>query len=154
VLFSSLGVSKVIMKRARKRKEHHTINSLPNDLLMKVFAKVASASLPNLFNLKLSRNDFCELMEDDYIFQHVSLKEFSLVWCSKDEVLSFLKYCKENGNLNALFREGIYEYFSSKNPKLGLEFLKKASKKKHIESSYFNLLWGSIKATRLLASIF
>jgi hypothetical protein len=46
VLFSLLGVSKAIMKRARKRREHHTINSLPNDLLMEVFVKVASASLP------------------------------------------------------------------------------------------------------------
>jgi hypothetical protein len=116
--------------------------------------KVASASLPDLFNLKLSYNDFCELIEDDYIFQHVSLKILPLVWYTKDGILLFLKCCKENENLNALFREGIYGYFSSKNPKLGLEFLKKASKKKHIEASYFNLFRGSIKATRLSASIF
>jgi hypothetical protein len=64
VLFSLLGVSKAIIKRMRKRREHHIINSLPNDLLMKVFVKVASASLHNLFNLKLSCNDFCELMEE------------------------------------------------------------------------------------------
>jgi hypothetical protein len=145
VFFSLLRVSKAIIKRTRKRREHQTINSLLNDLLMEVFVKVASTSLHNLFNLKLSCKDFCELMEDDYIFQHVSLKKLLLVWCTKDEVLSFLKRCKENENLDALFRECIYGYFSSKNPKLGLEFLKKASKKIHIEASYLNLFWVPLK---------
>ncbi|XP_059451409.1 putative F-box protein At1g67623 [Corylus avellana] len=124
------------MKRTRQRREHHAIKSLPNDLLMEVLVKVASASLTDLLKLKLSCKDFCGLVEDDYIFQHVSLKELPLVWCTRDEVLSFLKRCKQSGNPDALFREGIYGYFSSKNPGLGLEFLEKASKKEHIEATY------------------
>ena len=71
---------------------------------MEVIVKVTSASLSNLFKLKLSSNDFCGLAEDDYIFHHVSLKEFLLVWSTSDDVLSFLKCCKKSENPNALFR--------------------------------------------------
>ena len=35
---------------------------------MKVFVKVTSTSLSDLFKLKLRSNDFCGLVEDDYIF--------------------------------------------------------------------------------------
>ena len=71
---------------------------------MKVFVKIVSASFSDLFKLKLSSKDFCELVEGDYIFQHVLFKELSLVWCTSDEVLSFLKRCKESGNPDLLFR--------------------------------------------------
>jgi hypothetical protein len=132
-----MGVSKA-MKRTRKRREQHKvgIKSLPNDLQMEVLAKVASVSCTDLFKAKLSCKDFYVLAEDDYIFQHVSLKEFPLVWCTRDKVLSFLRRCKENGNSDALFREGICGYFSSKNQRPGLEFLEKASEKGHVEASY------------------
>ena len=42
---------------------------------MEVFVKVTSASLSNFFKLKSSCKDFRRLVEDDYIFQHVLLKE-------------------------------------------------------------------------------
>jgi hypothetical protein len=104
-----LGVSKA-MKRARKRREHHAIKCIPNDLLMKVFVKVASASFSDLFKLKLSCKDFCRLVEDDSIFQYVLLKEFLLVWCISDKVLSFLIRCKKSENPDALFRVEIQFY--------------------------------------------
>lgn len=122
------------MKRIKRREQH--IKSLPNDLLMEVLAKVASTSLTDLYKAKQSCKDFYGLAKDDYIFERVSLKELPLVWNTRDEVLSFLSRCKESGNPDALFREGIYGYFSSKNPGPGLEFLEKASRKGHVEASY------------------
>ena len=56
---------------------------------MEVFVKIALASLSDIFKLKLSCKDLCGLVEEYYIFQHVSLKEFLLVWCTTDEVLLF-----------------------------------------------------------------
>ena len=47
---------------------------------MKVFIKIASVSLSDIIKFKLSCKDFCTLVED-YIFQHVSLKEYPLVYC-------------------------------------------------------------------------
>ncbi|GLT69072.1 hypothetical protein SLA2020_412520 [Shorea laevis] len=118
------------MKTTRKKREQDKIGikSLPNDLLMEVLAKVASASFTDLFKAKLSCKDFYRLAEDDYVFQHVSLKEFPLVWCTREELLYFLRRCKESGNPDALFREGIYGYFSSKNPKPGLDSWRKLQK--------------------------
>jgi len=140
MMFLSVGVSKAMKRtrRRRRRREQHKvgIKSLPSDLLMEVLTKVASASFTDLFNAKLSCKDFYGLTEEDHIFQQVSLKELPLIWCTKDEVLFFLKRCKESGNPDALFREGIYGYFSSKNPEPGLEFLEKASRKGHVEASY------------------
>jgi hypothetical protein len=92
------------MKRTRKRKEHHAIKCIPNDLLMKAFVKIASASISDLFKLKLSCKDFCRLVEDDSIFQYVLLKKLPLVWCISDEVLSFLIRCKKSENPDTLFR--------------------------------------------------
>ena len=74
------------------------------DLLMEEFVKVVSTSHSDLFKLKLSCNDFFGLVENDYILQHVLLKELSLVCCISNKVLSFLRYWKKSRNLDALFR--------------------------------------------------
>jgi len=133
-----MGVSKAMKRRTKRREQHKVgIQSLPNDLLMEVLAKVASASFTDLFNAKVSCKDFYVLAKADYIFQHVSLEEFPLFWYRRDhQVLSFLRRCKESGNADLLFREGIREYFTLKNQRLGLEFLEKASEKGHVEASY------------------
>jgi hypothetical protein len=102
------------------------IISLPNNMLMEVLTKVASSSFVDLFKAKLICKDFCGLAEEDHIFQQVSLEKISLFWCTKVEVL-FLRRCKECENPYTLFREGIYWYFTLKNPELGLKFLEKAS---------------------------
>jgi hypothetical protein len=53
MLFSLLGVSKA-MKRTKKKRVHQAIKCLPNNLMMKIFVKVASTSLSDFFELKLS----------------------------------------------------------------------------------------------------
>ena len=59
------------------------------DLLIKLFVKVVSPYLNNHFKLKLSRKEFCELEEDNYIL-HVMLKKLLLVWCTSGEGESFV----------------------------------------------------------------
>jgi len=48
----------------------------------------------------------------------------------------FLRRCKESGNPNAIFREGMHGYFTSKNPELELKLLETAYEKGHIEATY------------------
>lgn len=57
---------------------------------MEVVANVALASFTDLCNAKLSCTDFCKLSKDDYIFQHLSLKELRIIWC-RDDVLYGVK---------------------------------------------------------------
>jgi hypothetical protein len=108
---------------------------LPNDMLIEVLTRVTSSSFTDLFNGKLTCRDLCELADEDYIFQQASLENIPHSWCSNAEVL-FLKRCKESGNPNAIFREGMHGYFTSKNPELGLKLLETAHEKGHIEATY------------------
>jgi hypothetical protein len=111
------------------------INILPNDMLTEVLTKVASSSFTDLFKAKLTCRDLCRLVEDDHIFQQASLENILHSWCTNAEVM-LLKRCKESGNPDAIFREGMHEYFTSKNPEFGLKLLETTHEKGHIEATY------------------
>ncbi|KAI3741107.1 hypothetical protein L1987_58774 [Smallanthus sonchifolius] len=115
-----------------------TIGSLPGDLLVDVFARVASSSFTDLFNAKLSCKDFLESTKDDYIFQCISIDKFPLThWFPPSKrVLSFLTHCFNKGNSESLFRQGMIEYFKLVNVESGLEYLKRAVEKGHPEATY------------------
>jgi hypothetical protein len=117
--------------------EEHKVGmiDLPNDMLMEVLTKIASSSFTNLFKAKLTCNDLCGLAEEDHIFQQVSLEKIPLSWYTNVEVM-FLRRCKESGNLEAIFRESMRGFFTSKNLELGLKLLEKASEKGHVEALY------------------
>jgi hypothetical protein len=111
------------------------IDILPNNMLTEVLTKVASFSFIDLFKAKLTCRDLCGLAEEDHIFQQASLENILHSWCTNAEVL-FLKRCKESGNPDVIFKEGMHGYFTSKNPKLGLKLLETAHEKGHIEATY------------------
>jgi hypothetical protein len=56
--------------------EEHKVGMIdfPNDMLTEVLTKVASSSFTDLFKAKLTCRDFCELVEEDHIFQQASLE--------------------------------------------------------------------------------
>ncbi len=51
------------------------IDILPNNMLTEVLTKVASSSFTDLFKSKLTCRDLCGLIEEDHIFQQVSLEK-------------------------------------------------------------------------------
>ncbi|XP_058192131.1 uncharacterized protein LOC131309530 [Rhododendron vialii] len=57
-------------------------------------------------------------------------------WLKSEEVSLFLNRCVVGGNPEALYREGMVEYFSSMRMEFGLEKLRRASEKGHAEASY------------------
>ncbi|GKD63302.1 tetratricopeptide-like helical domain-containing protein [Tanacetum coccineum] len=130
--------------RSRKRfaKVYHQSKKneelLPKDVLVSVFARVASYSFKDLYNAKLSCTDFLEATNDEYIYEFVSMEKFPISnWVRpSNKVVSFLTRCFEKGNAEALFRHGMREYFTQGNVESGLEFLKRASEKKHLEATY------------------
>lgn len=114
-----------------------TINLLPEDLLIEILAKVAASSLTNLFNAKLVTKNFLKASENGYIFRHASLKNFSnLLWGNNDKFWSFMENCNKNGNSEALYKKGMLEFFTHCKEASGLDNLKVAAQKGHVEASY------------------
>ncbi|XP_071690928.1 putative F-box protein At1g67623 [Rutidosis leptorrhynchoides] len=147
---SSIGNRKCkLMKRRRARRQRRrpVVGSLPGDLLIDVLTRVASSSFTDLFNAKLSCRDFLGAAEDESIFQHVSIDKFPVIhWFPpSDELLSFLNRCIDKGNPEAMFRQGMIEFFSRARTETGLEYLKRASEKGHVEATY---VYGMILLSR------
>ena len=130
-------------KRTRRRSYSlSTKSSLPDDLWTEVLGSVASTSLTDLLNVKLSCKYFSELAEDFYILQRASIKKIPAnPFCLSKKASSFLKLCLKSGNPESLFRQGVIDYFSLGRIKSGLEYLKRAADKGHLEATY---LYGII----------
>lgn len=133
-----MGSFKLKKTTKHKRSKHHdpTIESLPKDLWTEVLALVASASFIDLFSAKLSCKDFHRIAEEDYIFEHVSLNKFyAIPWNQNAKASSFFERCKESGNPELLYREGMTDYFSHGRTESGFEYLKRATEKRHVETT-------------------
>ncbi|XP_054821363.1 F-box protein At2g35280-like [Prosopis cineraria] len=123
--------------RKQTRRSSSTIKVLPKELLMEVLARVASGSVSDLYKAKICCREFLHAADDDYVYEHVSLEKFPVIpWFITEKEFSFLKRCKESGNSESLYREGMVEYFSSLNLKSGLESLRLASQKGHKDAKY------------------
>ncbi|KAJ6974179.1 hypothetical protein NC653_030302 [Populus alba x Populus x berolinensis] len=104
---------------------------------VEVLARVASASISDLFTAKLSCKEFLEAASENYIFEHITIEKLPVIpWTTSHGASSFLARCKENGNPEALFRQGMVEFFSSNRPESGFQHLKIAARKGHVEAIY------------------
>ncbi|KAH0748690.1 hypothetical protein KY290_027922 [Solanum tuberosum] len=119
------------------------IESLPNELLTDIVARVASTSFQNYINAKLSCKVFHEVANERYVYQNATLAEFSIEpsWEKEkqekiNKVASFLELCRECGNTEALYRKGVMDFFKDDMPELASEFLKRAAKGGHIGAFY------------------
>ncbi|KAF1889470.1 hypothetical protein Lal_00024797 [Lupinus albus] len=136
-----------ISKTMKRRRHGHNngscsiapIKSLPKHLLvMEVVARVASHSFTDLFNLKKCCKEFLDATEDSYVNQHVSLDKFPLIqWFPNEKESLFLNQCMESKNMEALYREGLREYFNYPNGNIGgLDIMKVAAQNGNIEAKY------------------
>ncbi|XP_027368809.1 F-box protein At2g35280-like [Abrus precatorius] len=141
-----MALSRLMKKKKHKRQPTFknasspttAIQSLPKDMLEKVVARVASHSFTDLHNMKMCCRDFLDASEDSYVWQNVSLDKFPLIqWFPNDTSFFFLKRCKQNGNIESVWRDGFLEFFCHPNGNIGgLEILKVASEKGHMEAKY------------------
>ncbi|KAF7837832.1 putative F-box protein [Senna tora] len=132
-----MGGSRLMKRVARHRT---SIECLPKDLLVDIFAKVASHSSTDLFNLKFCSKTFLDASQDNYIYQQVSLQKFPFIhWLPiTHHQSSFLDRCKECGNLESLFRQGMLQFFShiQFDQAQGFLTLQKAAREGHEEAMY------------------
>ncbi|XP_057418889.1 uncharacterized protein LOC130713107 [Lotus japonicus] len=136
-----------LMKRKRSKRQHTrkgaysttSIKTLPRDSLVEVVATVAAHSFVDLHTIKLCCKDFLDAAEDNYVWQRVSLDMFPLIqWFPNSKETSFLNRCRECGNIESLYREGLQKFFDYPNGKInnGLEILKVAAEKGHNKAKY------------------
>ncbi|KAK4372404.1 hypothetical protein RND71_007788 [Anisodus tanguticus] len=120
-----------------------SIESLPNELLIEIVAKIASVSFKNYINVKLSCKVFHEVANERYVYQNATLAEFPIEpsWEKRkqekiNKLTSFVELCRECGNTEALYRKGVMDFFKDDRPELALEFLKRAAKGGHVGAFY------------------
>ncbi|EXC25503.1 hypothetical protein L484_009811 [Morus notabilis] len=114
------------------------ICSLLSDLVLEILACVSASSLRDLFSAKLSCKLFKKIAQEDYIYRKISLDDFFVVDIYLNaEATSFFNRCLECGNLEALYQQGLFEYFTDHRRKQsGLALLEKAANSSHLGASY------------------
>lgn len=137
--------SKTLKSRTGPRKSNFptNISCLPQELLIEVVARVASSSTADLVNLKTTSRYLSTVSNDGYVLQHASMDKIPRdMWPLRSHgARTFLGLCKKYGNPEALFRDGVFEYFSVLELDSGFKKLKKAANKGHGEANY---LYGMI----------
>ncbi|XP_052187712.1 putative F-box protein At1g67623 [Diospyros lotus] len=115
-----------------------SIMSLPFDLLLEALGRVASSSFTDLFTIKQCCKDLRRAAEDEYVLERISIEKIPLIheWLKHEEASLFFKRCLESGNPEALYRQGMVEYFTFLKVESGLDHLKTAMQKGHVEASY------------------
>ncbi|KEH35004.1 hypothetical protein MtrunA17_Chr3g0116531 [Medicago truncatula] len=115
------------------------VEALPDELLANIVGKVATFSMADLFKTTLSCKDFCKALEDPHVYQHAALDKFALIplaWFTSEKETMFLSRCREMGNLEIIYREGMVQYFSTLMVNLGFDNLKNAALGGHHEAKY------------------
>ncbi|XP_061346277.1 putative F-box protein At1g67623 [Gastrolobium bilobum] len=150
-----------------------SLKHLPSDVLLLIFGKVASHSIEDITNLKLSCWGFYYLAESNYVYERVSLDKFALgplewvtnakpflhrvrvngseeeegeAYYNPDQVYKrfrqvvFLKRCRDTGNPEVLYREGLVNYSRETSTAdvqaLALHAIKTAAEKGHHDAKY------------------
>ncbi|GMP69915.1 hypothetical protein CsSME_00028994 [Camellia sinensis var. sinensis] len=136
-----MGGSKLMKRIGRRRSKENkngrevivaSFESLPSEVVVEVLGRIASSSFTDFFNAKLSSKILNEAADDNYIYQQMSLEKFPVVpWRVTTEASCFLNKCKESGNPEALYRQGVVDYFSLMRIESGLESLNRAASSGH-----------------------
>ncbi|CAN0825664.1 Putative F-box protein At1g67623 [Linum grandiflorum] len=116
---------------------HHQVTSVPKDILVDVLARVAVRSSTDLVSAKLTCKTLLDASADDYIYRHVAISDFPVIpWKINLPASSFLDRCITSGNPEALFRQGMIDFFSLLQIESGLANLTSAARSGHLESVY------------------
>ncbi|KAL0801181.1 hypothetical protein Bca101_056357 [Brassica carinata] len=157
---SSLHAS-CIFKNSNKRRV--SLDSLPDDLLVEISSRTAASSLSAVRNLRLVSKTFKRTCDEKYVISRLSLHELDLLtWYHYQDpeldyqgselerkvrielerkvrtkrLSNFYRRCRRNGNPEALYRQGIINYFRRNQKRRGLKLLSQAAKKGNKEAIY------------------
>uniref|UniRef100_M1BNA6 OJ1485_B09.11 protein n=1 Tax=Solanum tuberosum TaxID=4113 RepID=M1BNA6_SOLTU len=110
------------------------IESLPRELLIDIVERIASYSLKDLMRVKLRVLN--QVANEPSVYQKVTLVNFPYRrWSIVQEDISFLEMCRASGNLEALYRKGVFDFFNRNDP-TALGMINQAADGGHIGASY------------------
>ncbi|WJX24298.1 hypothetical protein P8452_13421 [Trifolium repens] len=92
-----------------------SIESLPEPVLHDIITIVGSNSVADLHSFKMSSKFHSGIANDRYVLNKVSLDRspnIQFPWEPNENALAFLKRCEESGNPEALWSEGLREFFN------------------------------------------
>ncbi|EYU26998.1 hypothetical protein MIMGU_mgv1a013775mg [Erythranthe guttata] len=132
------------MTRNPKNKKRNTkavssmFDSIPHELVSEVLSRVASSSIKDIFNAKLSCKMLNEIAKDMYVYQRVSLDEVPIIpWKPiSQEQETFLNTCLQSENPESLYRQAVLDYFNKTNLESTCMHLQKAVKNGHTGALY------------------
>ncbi|KAH0650240.1 hypothetical protein KY284_030152 [Solanum tuberosum] len=112
------------------------IESLPRELLIDIVERITSYSLKDLMRVKLSSRVLNEVVNEPSVYQKVTLVSIPYRrWSIVQEAISFLEMCRASGNLEALYRKGVFDFFNRNDP-TALGMINQAADGGHIGASY------------------
>ncbi|KAJ8758916.1 hypothetical protein K2173_002695 [Erythroxylum novogranatense] len=111
---------------------------VPQHLWTENFALVASQSIPALSIVKMCSKPFLEAISKSYVFEHATPKKFSVLFKNIGGASSFFKQRKDSENPEALFLQGLKDFFDGLITESGLELLSKAADKGHSGAKYMH----------------
>ncbi|XP_071685817.1 F-box protein At2g35280-like [Rutidosis leptorrhynchoides] len=112
------------------------LETLPQDMLVKILSRVGQESSKQLFILKLVCKSFLNLSDDPFVCKRISLDRWvsylaeNLRWIILSDVVIFF------GNPNVIFRRSLINYFDKSYTELGLCLLEEATNSQIIEAVY------------------
>ncbi|KAL0359153.1 UNVERIFIED_CONTAM: hypothetical protein Sangu_0764700 [Sesamum angustifolium] len=114
------------------------LDCIPKELLTDILARVATSSLNNYFNVKLSCKMLKEVAECSNVYNCISLDEFPVAALHdmNEDARRFMNRCVACENLDALYMWGMVEYFSCDNLATALTFLNKSASLGHVGAYY------------------
>ncbi|KAG5619632.1 hypothetical protein H5410_004850 [Solanum commersonii] len=112
------------------------IESLPRELLIDIIERIASYSLKDLMRVKLSSKVLNQVANEPSVYQKVTLVNFPYCrWSIFQEAISFLEKSRASGNLEALYRKSVFDFFNRNDPTT-LGMINQAADGGHIGASY------------------
>ncbi|KAG5589628.1 hypothetical protein H5410_040142 [Solanum commersonii] len=112
------------------------IESFPWELLIDIVERIASYSVKDLMNVRLSSRVLNQVANEPFVYQKVTLVNLPYRrWSIVQEAISFLEMCKAPGNLEALYKKGVFDFFNHNDPN-AMRMINQAANGGHIGAFY------------------
>ncbi|RYQ92114.1 uncharacterized protein LOC107615927 [Arachis ipaensis] len=116
-----------------------TADCLPYNIWTAVSSLVTSDSVHSLCGLRMVCRATRDAASENVVFASVSIPcliDMATIWDRCPEAVVFFSCCRESGNPELLFWEGLSECFNRRHPDAGLDLLRSAAVKGHHAAKY------------------
>ncbi|KAI4382814.1 hypothetical protein MLD38_008727 [Melastoma candidum] len=132
------------MNEGRKRKRvciedepSSNVNKLPTEMVVDILANVAADSFDAFFSAKQCCKFFVRASEDDFIYKRLTLNVLpDKLWWTPKKAKALVRRCISCGNAEALYWQGLFEFFSTLNLDEGINLIREAAREGDVGALY------------------